>query len=267
MKYIIEKVQLFNKNLKEDHIEEYATQCAYYTILAFIPFLMLIITLIKYIGLEENILFFAISQMVPENFLNATVMDIVKEVYSKSIGTVTISALFTLWSAGRGFTALCKGLSSIYKTKEEKMYILFRIRATILTAIFIVMIILVLLLMVFGNTINTLLIKKFNIYSKIFNFIIRFKTIVTALVLFLVFLPMYRFIPKHIEKKQNFAISALIASVGCIVISYLFSIYVEVFNGFSIMYGSLTTIVLVMMWVYACMYTILLGAEIGKFIK
>ena len=95
MKYIIEKIQLFNKNLKEDHIEEYATQCAYYTILAFIPFLMLIITLIKYIGLEENILFFAISQMVPENFLNATVMDIVKEVYSKSIGTVTISALFT----------------------------------------------------------------------------------------------------------------------------------------------------------------------------
>lgn len=267
MKYIIEKIQLFNRNLKEDHIEEYATQCAYYTILAFIPFLMLIITLTKYIGLEENVLFFAISQVVPESFWNGIVMDIVKEVYSKSIGTVTISALFTLWSAGRGFTALCKGLSSVYKTKEEKAYILFRTRATILTAIFIILIIFALLFMVFGNTINTLLIQKFNIYNKIFNFIIRFKTIVTALILFFVFLLMYRFIPKHIEKKQNFVISSLIASVGWILISYFFSIYVEVFNGFSIMYGSLTTVVLIMMWVYACMYTILLGAEIGKFIK
>ncbi len=264
MKDIMKRVKLLSKNLKEDHIEEYATQCAYYTILAFIPFIMLIITLIKYIGLEEEVLFFAISQIMPENFLSGTVMDIVKEVYSKSIGTITISALFTLWSAGRGFTALCKGLSSVYKTKEEKTYILFRTRATILTAIFIVMIIFVLLFMVFGNTINTLLIQKFNIYNKIFNLVIKFKTIVTTVILFFIFWLMYKFIPKHIEKNQNYAISALVASVGWIVISYFFSIYVEVFNGFSIMYGSLTTIVLVMMWVYACMYTILLGAEIGK---
>lgn len=264
MEYIIKKVSDFTYKLQEDHIGEYAAQCAYYTILSFIPFIMLILTLTKYIGIDENTLFFAISQILPSNILHETIMDVVKEVYSKSLGTITISAVFTLWSAGKGFTALCKGLDSVFKVKKEYKFMNFRLRATILTVIFIAIIMVVLLLMVFGNTINSLLIQKFNIYNNLFNIIIKFKTIVIAAFLFLMFLLMYRFIPKHKIKIKKLILGALTASVGWIVISYFFSIYVDVFKGFSIMYGSLTTIVLVMMWVYACMYIILLGAEISK---
>ena len=39
--------------------------------------------------------------------------------------------------------------------------------------------------------------------------------------------------------------------------------YVDVFQGFSSMYGSLTTIVLIMLWMYFCMYSILLGGEVN----
>ena len=38
---------------------------------------------------------------------------------------------------------------------------------------------------------------------------------------------------------------------------------VDVFRGFSSMYGSLTTIVLIMLWMYFCMYSILLGGEVN----
>ena len=44
-----------------------------------------------------------------EDILNDAIISIVKEVQSKSVGTITISAVVTLWSAGRGFFALCKG--------------------------------------------------------------------------------------------------------------------------------------------------------------
>ena len=43
----------------------------------------------------------------------------------------------------------------------------------------------------------------------------------------------------------------------------MFSVYVDVFTGFSSMYGSLTTIVLIMLWMYFCMYCILLGGELN----
>lgn len=264
MQNLIKKVKKFVDRLTEDHIGEYAAQCAYFIILSFIPILILILTLTKYVGLDENALFYTLNQILSENILNEVVISIIKEAYSKSIGTITISAIFTLWSAGKGFLAICKGLESVFKTSNEKKFMYFRIRATVLTIVFIILIILVLLLMVFGNTINTLLINKFNIYSKLFNFIIRFKTIMITAILFVIFLLMYRFIPKHKIEIKSLVPGAIISAAGCSIISYFFSIYVDIFKGFSLMYGSLTTIVLVMMWVYACMYVILLGAEINK---
>ena len=56
---------------------------------------------------------------------------------------------------------------------------------------------------------------------------------------------------------------AMFAAVGWMVVSWVFSIYLDVFEGFSSMYGSLTTIVLIMLWMYFCMYCILLGGEMN----
>ena len=50
---------------------------------------------------------------------------------------------------------------------------------------------------------------------------------------------------------------------GWFVVSYFFSIYVDIFTDFSIIYGSLATITLIMMWLYAIIYIILIGAEIN----
>ena len=50
-------------------------------------------------------------------------------------------------------------------------------------------------------------------------------------------------------------------------ISFVFSVYLDIFTGFSSMYGSLTTIVLIMLWLYGCMYIILLGGELNALLE
>ena len=57
---LIEKYKKIEKlfiNMEKDHIGESCAQCAYYTILSFIPFIILLITLIQYTGLEPQTLF------------------------------------------------------------------------------------------------------------------------------------------------------------------------------------------------------------------
>ena len=54
---------------------------------------------------------------------------------------------------------------------------------------------------------------------------------------------------------------------GWIAVSYFFSIYINIFTNFSIIYGSLTTIILIMMWLYAVIYIILIGAEINVMLE
>ena len=88
-------------NMNEDHISEYSAQCSYYTILSFIPFVILLITLIQYTNVDQQTLFDVISKIVPKS-MNEFVIGIVREVYSKSIGTISVSIIFTLWSAGKG---------------------------------------------------------------------------------------------------------------------------------------------------------------------
>ena len=58
---------------------------------------------------------------------------------------------------------------------------------------------------------------------------------------------------------------AVFSSVALIIISFVFSKYLDIFKGFSITYGSLTALMLTMMWTYTCFYAIFLGAEINKF--
>ena len=100
IKFRIEnRIKQFNIILKssgEDHISEYSAQCSYYTILSFIPFLILLITLIQYTNIEQQTLFDVISKIIPSS-MNEFVIGIVREVYSKSIGTISLSIIFTLW--------------------------------------------------------------------------------------------------------------------------------------------------------------------------
>lgn len=267
MKNIINKVKALIEDINIEYIDEHAAGCAYYTILAFIPLILLILTLTKYFGIDENSFIFILEGMIPTDILNDAVISIVKEVQSKSVGTITISVVVTLWSAGKGFFALCKGLNTVYEVESENKYIRFRLRALISTIIFIIAVILTLLLLVFGNSINAFLQERFNIFSTLIDLLLKSKVILSIIFLTIIFSIMYKFIPKHKYKFKYQIIGATIAAIACNVISIFFSIYVEVFNGFSLMYGSLTTIVLAMMWVYACMYSILIGGCINKVIS
>lgn len=266
MKKIIEQVNKLLEKMSKNHIDEYTASCAYFTILAFIPLIMLILTLTKYIGIEEQTLFNIFNKLIPSNFLNDAVLGVIREVYSKSLGTITISAVFILWSAGNGFFALCKGLSAAYEVEDTNKTIKFRIRAIISTLIFIIAIILTLLLLVFGNSINHILQEKFHIFSQVINLLLKAKIIISMIGLSIVFTVLYGFIPKHGYPLRKQIPGAVLAAIACNIISIFYAIYVEVFTGFSVMYGSLTTIVLAMMWVYACMYVILMGATINKVI-
>ena len=109
------------KNMDNDHISEYSAQCSYYTILSFIPFIILLITMIQYTSIEQQALLEAISKIIPVS-MNEMVLGIVREVYSKSIGTISISIIFTLWSAGKGLYALTKGLQGVYKVNKCNIF-------------------------------------------------------------------------------------------------------------------------------------------------
>lgn len=264
---ILKKVDKVFKSMDKDHISEYTSQCSYYTILSFIPFVILIITLIQYTGLDKDVMFNAFSKIIPDN-MNGIVIKIIDEVYTKSIGTISISIIFTLLSAGKGLYALTKGLHSIYKTNEEEKtnYLKLRFRAIISTLLFIVLFVLGLAALVFSNSLISIIKNKFD-GLKNFTFISGLVTKLLFLaVTIVIFMLIYRFLPKHKVSFKSQVYGAIFGGIALNVISYVFAKYLDIFKNFSITYGSLTALMLVMMWTYSCFYAVFLGAEVNKLI-
>ncbi len=263
-----QKFQELTENMKRDHISESAAQCAYYTILSFIPFVILLITLIQYTGIAPQTLFDAISKVIPSS-MSEMVLGIVQEVYSKSIGTISVSIIFTLWSAGKGFYALTAGLQTVYQTKSKKItsYIYLRVKVLLETILFIIMIVMGLTILVFGNGAIDIIKENFGALEN-YNLISSIMTQLGVIfATFVVFLLLYKFMPKHRVSIKSQVYGALFGAISLNIISFVFSRYLTIFKGFSITYGSLTTLMLVMMWTYSCFYTVFLGAEFNKFMN
>ena len=263
------KIQELSENMKKDHISESAAQCSYYTILSFIPFIMLVITLIQYTGIEPQTLFDVLSKIIPSS-MNEMVLGIVQEVYSKSIGTISISIIFTIWAAGKGLFALTTGLQTVYNTNynpKVTSYIYLRIKVLLETILFIFLIVLGLTGLVFGNEVIELFRKYF---GKIENYnVISFVTTQLGFIFvtFIVFLLLYKFMGRHRVAFKSQIYGAIFGAIALNIISFVFSKYLTIFKGFSITYGSLTTLMLIMMWTYSCFYIVFLGAELNKIIR
>ena len=253
-------------NIKEDHVSEASAQCAYYVILSFIPFVILLLTLIQYTNIEPQQLFDIISSIIPDN-MKDIVLGIVREVYSKSIGTVSISLIFTLFSADRALFALTKELHYIYNfaDNKNKSWLHLKVFSIIQTIVFIIIVALGLVVMVFGKTIVSTvrerlgILKDYTIVSEIIT------QIGILIIIFIIFLCIYKFMSRHKVSLVKQIKGAIFASFALNVVSFVFSKYLEIFRGFSITYGSLTALMLIMMWTYTCFYIIFLGAEINKF--
>lgn len=81
--------------------------------------------------------------------------------------------------------------------------------------------------------------------------------IVAFLVFMIVFIIMFRFLPSDNFKTREILPGALLASIGWLVLSFLFSMYFDNFTIYNIMYGGLTSILLTLLWLYFCMMILL----------
>lgn len=262
IKKLYEKCGELTSDISRHHVGAYAAQTAYFLMLSLIPIILLLLTLIKYTPVTKADVMTAVIQVFPSS-VDSLITSIVNQVYNQSMGVVPLTLIVTLWSAGKGVLALTTGLNCVYKCNETRNYVILRIRATVYTVMMILVIIFLLVLAVFGNTLNIFIGRHIPIMAGIADKMLELRSIITPVVMIIFSLIIYKFLPNRKCKFWSQIPGAVFATIGWMIISWIFSVYVDIFTGFSSMYGSLTTIVLIMLWMYFCMYSTLLGGEVN----
>lgn len=259
-------INQFIKKMNDNHVSAYASQSAFFIILSFIPFIMLLASLLRYIPSIQRFASETIVSGVPGE-VQQLVRGIINEVYSKTNSIVPINIIVALWSVGKGFQALTNGLNVINGVTETRNYVFMRLRSIVFTILFIVAIVMTLLLVVFGRSIQHTLMLYWPIVARITAFILKFSSLITMCVLAFVFVLFYTYLPNKKQKLKNQVPGALLTAVLWTAFSYCFSLYFTYFPNVANMYGSLTAVMLVMIWMHICMFMFMIGAEVNELLE
>lgn len=259
--YII--IREFTTEINRDNVSAYAASTAFFIFLSLIPMLALICAIIPYTSLTEKNLTAALTEITPDA-LDTFMTSLVYDIYDKTPTLISASAVLMVWSAAKGIMALIRGLNAVNGVVDTSNYFILRFRASVYTMIMLAATVLSLAVMVFGNVIVGIVLKDFPRTQLIFQAVVHFRFLFVWLVLTVIFALLYTWIPNKKLKLKMQIPGALFAAVSWSAFSWGFSIYIETFHGFS-MYGSLTTIIIIMLWLYICMYIIMIGANLNRF--
>lgn len=262
MKKLIRLVTGFGRHMSKANVSAYASSAAFFIFLSLIPIIILICTLLPFTPLQMTDLLEAV-QVMPAPVV-PIMEELIKSLYQSSVGVMSFAAIMTVWSAGKGMLALMRGLNAMNGVVEDRNYVVQRILASVYTVIFLIILLLSLIVMVFGRTIVRVLSAHFPLLSHLISLFETLKPLYSWGILTIAFMFLYAFVPNCRLKLRDQFPGALFSAVSWNLFSYVFSIYIENFNGMSI-YGSLSTIVVLMLWMYFCMYLLLAGAHINRF--
>lgn len=262
----IRKINTFVRAVIKDNISIYSAQASFFLIISAIPFIMLLLTLVKFfVPMDQMTILTAINKFAPDTISNF-LTTIVNELFSKTSTAplISVTAVSTLWLSSKGIMALYLGINNVYKPEKMPNYFYSRLIAVLYTLIFIAALLLTIIVFGFGSKIQDFLSLRLPFAGTIVAFFMNIRILLFAIILTLVFAGFYSFLPRSKKGFKYQLPGAVCAAAGWMLFSFFYSIYIEYFSNYSYVYGSLAAIVFLMLWLYFCMNIFLYGAEINK---
>ncbi len=239
----------------------HAAGTAFFLFLSIIPMIMLVSGLLPEDAVVQKGAVNISQAVIPERVYEF-LAGIAASCHGRNMTMVSVSAVVIIWSASRGVLALIRGLNHIYDIDESRGYLLLRLKAAFYTVFLLFAIWLSAGILVFGDTVADWLIPDRGRMMKVWELLRGLRHIFVACLISVIFCTMYCLLPNHQFTWRSQYPGAAFTSAFWTLYSFAFSVYVDYFNGFD-MYGSLTTIVIVMIWLYFCIYIFFCGALVN----
>ncbi|MGN0375316.1 MAG: YihY/virulence factor BrkB family protein [Butyrivibrio sp.] len=264
---IITEIGIISNKMKEDKLSAFAAEATLFIILSFVPFLMLLLTLVKYTPLSEGMLFQFVSGFAPDAFKEALESVIVSLYSGSGSGIIVFTVISTLWAAGKGFVSLIDGLNSVFEIKERRNWLTIRLYGILYTVVFIIIIVLCIVAFILAGQLIGIIRRFAPMIADFMEKLMQLRAPASMIIFTIFFTFLYVAIPHRHTRIIRQLPGALFSALGWTVFSYAFSLYVNYSNKLSLLYGSLTSLIMIILWLYVCMYIFLIGAEINMYVE
>ncbi|HEX3251997.1 MAG TPA: YihY/virulence factor BrkB family protein [Pyrinomonadaceae bacterium] len=256
------------KRIKEDRIFGRAAQLSYYFLLALFPLLLFLINILGYLAQEgtlfrDKLLIYLAALMPGSAFalVRATVDEIS---VTSGTGKLSFGLLAALWAASNGMGAISDTLNTAYNVRETRGWWRVRLISVCLTIALAILILAALAIVLYGGTIGEALAARFGFGS----FFTTIWTIIQwpiALIFVLTtFNLIYNFAPNISPHMRRWITPGAFVGVALwLLVSFAFRVYLGYFDSYSVTYGSLGAVIVLMLWFYMSGVAILIGGEVN----
>jgi membrane protein len=262
------------RGIFEDRVFGWAAELGFYFLFALFPTLICASSIVGLVARSAH-QFYAqllghLAIVIPTSAMGAVLKTFNETTTAATSGKVTFGLIAAIWSASVGVSALQETLNGVYKIEDRRSYFVARLQAIGLTILLILMVTLGLGSMLAGDYFAHL------IGHEVHDTILRVAGIaavrlvswaLACVVLALTFAAVYYWAPDCNMKWHWITPGAVMGIVGWMLSSLGFRLYLHYFNTYSVTYGSLGAVVILLMWFYITGLMLLLGAEINSQIE
>lgn len=265
MKNAMEFMNGFLKKINEDDSIAYAYQLTYGLLLAIFPFLIFLMTLIAYLGLDTSYVLNIMQTSFPEDIYELISGPVVDLVQNQRGGLLSASVFAAVYTSSGGFRAFMKGMNKAMGLKNNRG-ILYKYVISIVWVIMLATTILLALLgIVFGRQILGLITSYFP-YFPAQGLIEVLRIIVPVALLFGILSLAYMFIPvRNIRFTYAFP-GAVFSTLLWITVTFVFQFYINNFANYSRFYGTLGALIGLLLWLLLTSIIMIVGASLNSYL-
>jgi len=260
---LIGRVLQLWRQVQQLHIPIHSANTGYFLILSLFPSLVLLLGLLRYTPLDVHSLLGLLEGFIPAALLPEAELLIVNTYENSSGAVIGLSALTALWSSSRGIYGLITGLNAVYQVPENRSYFRVRFLSVLYTFAFLLVLLLTLVLHVFGTALLDILSTSQVPFFRFLTGIVDLRFFLLVFLQTALFTAMFMALPNRKNSLGDSLPGAFLSSIGWLIFSHLFSLYVEYFPTYSAIYGSVYAVALSMLWLYFCISIVFYGGVLN----
>ena len=256
----------FFQEIGKDELINKASSLSYNFMLAIFPAIIFIFTLIPYIPIDhfQDQLMNLIALILPIEAYDAvktTLLDIVNNQNSKLL---SFGFVFALIFATNGVHTLMQAFNKSSLITETRPWLRQRLVALNLTVLISFALIFGLIIMTIGEYVFEFLKMELRFRDSFWLYILNMgRWLILVVVYFVTISSLYRYGPANAKKWRFFSAGSLMATILAVLTFWGFSYYINNFGNYNKLYGSIGTLIVLMIWLYLNSLIILVGFELN----
>lgn len=257
---------LYEKVSKEDLLSK-ANDLTFKVLLSIFPLLIFSMTIIGFLDLDISYLISEYYDILPTDILSIFELFTEEVINTRRPSLLSTSLIFAIGSSSSGFKSLVKGINKAYSIKDERSFIKVQLISFILVFTFTLALILSLVILIFGNNIINTLDRIFNLpdfMPLLFSIV---SDILTIFVILIATVVINKLSISRSVRIKDLLPGALFTVVIWLIASIGFNIYINNFARISTIYGSVTGIIILMLWVNIICTVLLIGSAINAMLE